>query len=142
MGIDTTIYVKVKEGMAAEFLMEYPSSPLDVFDKPTRINLAYNVFRISCMDRFYSPIYARGPWPSIAAYLLYLLSMDCVDSVMYAGDSSDVDSIEDYKPNVTTDFINEMNKFYIKHGRKPYSDRAYGYKLNLEELNPLLKYMY
>jgi hypothetical protein len=139
MGIDTTIYVRIKDGhkQDMDFLDNYPRRPLQVFDTPQEIAQGSNIYRISFMDRFYSPLYARGNWPSIAAYLLNLLSMDCVKSAMYTGDCTDVSTEADYDPNATLEFINEMNKFYVKHTNKPY--REDGYNINLEELSPLLR---
>jgi hypothetical protein len=64
--------------------------------------------------RYYGKGYERGPWPTISAILLVLLMSKDVKKVWYGGDCND------WIGAVDIDWLNEMNKYYVEYGHRPY----------------------
>lgn len=64
--------------------------------------------------RYYGPGYERGPWPEIAATLLYLMAAPNVDGVWYDGDSADSPEAFDVSR------LDEINDHWLRHGTRPY----------------------
>lgn len=112
MGIDVEIVIRAKPGYT-------PPEPSHIDGRVSE--RSYNdgyTHEVSSMTRYYGPGYERGPWPSIAAYLLELLADPNVEAVGYGGDNSD------HMEPVTLEWLTQMNLHYIDNCERPYRERT------------------
>lgn len=68
---------------------------------------------LSSMTRYYGKHYERGPWPTIAAYLLELLADRGIEKVWYGGDG-------EFFEEVDLQWLTQMNLHYIDNCERPY----------------------
>lgn len=112
MGIDVEIVIRAKPGYT-------PPDPKHIDGTVSEsIQTEGYTHELSSMTRYYGPHYERGPWPSIAAYLLELLADQNIEAVGYGGDGG-----EDREP-VTLEWLTQMNLHYIDNCERPYRERV------------------
>lgn len=112
MGIDVEIAIKAKPGYT-------PPDPSHIDGQVSDSSYVDGyTHELSSMTRYYGPGYERGPWPSIAAYLLELLADPNIEAVGYGGDNSD------YRETVTLEWLTRMSLHYIDNGKRPYRERV------------------
>ena len=117
MGIDTCIFVKAKENadLGEWVSQEFPEGcKLRAVDgRPAPQGATHEVRQ---HWRYYSPYYARGPWPDIAAALMYLFSRPDIEEVWYFGDNADWERAQPF----TREQVLELCSFYMRDGNRPY----------------------
>ena len=121
MGLDVQIYIKVADGVTDwirnDTNIEGEFTPLDrsYYEDD---EMTFVTHELSSMTRYYSPSYARGPWPQISALLLILLMDERVEKVWYTHDGT-----EHVHPKYpfTLDELAEINKYYVEKGHSEYS---------------------
>jgi len=113
MGIDACIYFKVRS--KDDEAMPYLTVPdATIFETKPDYCPDDADFWVDNGRRYYSPDYARGPWPMIAATLMTLLAHPNVETVWYFGDT------DGYGHPITADIVLEYSAFYMQNGNRPY----------------------
>lgn len=117
MGVDACIYIETSDGKEPH--LEFKPSGISIVDADDcGPDSATHEVQLKFFERFYSPHYARGNWPHLAGILLLLMQAENVSSVWYFSDCDDA------PPNspTTLEDIEEMTRFWVKHGNRPYRE--------------------
>lgn len=79
------------------------------------------VLLVEYIGKYYGAAYAAGDWTDISALLKELLSNSKFEHVWYV---PDLQSERLGRP-ISMDDINNTDKFFQKHGHRPYYDQGY-----------------